>query len=252
MGSSHHFWVQPLAYVLHGHPRSCALGPQLRYLRSRWGAQRTLPPTRLSVLHQGHLNAPGASLRWPKSRSSSCSPPGAGHGHLQHEHQRHEANACSPRAGWGDRTKPQVQQHPLKFDGIYFPPLSSSQADAILCKPKRTIQSTRNSEPKGCNISGEKNENQSKRSHREGSWYFALQTAGSTALQHHPSSCGVTRRLQPWVLPNSGRLLGGKHGEGFAFACCPSSRHPRRQMPPAGFNLSLRIETTSLLLNSQR
>lgn len=177
---------------------------------------------RVTVLHRGHLNAPGPSLKWPKSHSSS---PDAGHGHPQHEHRRCKANTCSPSAQWRDRTEPWAQQHLLKFDGIYFSPLSSSQADVILCKPKRTIQSTRNNEPKGCNIPGEKNENQSKRSHPEGSQCFSLKIACSSHM-HHPSSCGVTQRLQPWVLRNSGWLPGGKHGEGFAFACNPSSRHP--------------------------
>lgn len=149
----------------------------------------------VTVLHRGPLNAPGPSLRWPKSHASSCSSA------LATATPSTNTSIAKPtRAGWRDRTKARSQQHPLKFDVIYFSPLCSSQADNILCKPKRTIQNIRNNEPKGCNISGKKNENQSKRSHPESSGCFALQTAHSSSLQHHPSSCSVTQRLRPGVL----------------------------------------------------
>lgn len=166
------------------------------------GAQQTLPPTWSSAGH----GAPPRTLKCTRTLSETAKEPclllllGSCHSHPQHKHQRCKANTCSPSAGWRDRTKPRSQQHPLKFDGIYFSPLSSSQADTILCKPKRTIQNTRNNEPKGCNISEKKNEYQSKTSHPESSGCFALQTARSTSLQHHPSSCSVTQWLRPRVL----------------------------------------------------
>lgn len=174
------------------------------------------------MLHRGYLNAPGPSVRWPKSRPSSRSSPGAGHGHPQHEHQPRKANMCSPSARWRDRTKPWAQQHPLKFDSIYFSPLSSPKLTPFCANQKEQFRAPGTTNPRAVTFQERKMKINPRELIQKAAGVLPCKLHAAPLHRTIPPSCSVTR----WLQQNSGWFLGGKHREGFAFACRPSSCRP--------------------------